>query len=60
MQYYTDGPSTPALRPGILYLDRLQSLADCVTTALLIEAWLALAQRPAPSYPEPGDLHATD
>jgi hypothetical protein len=59
MQYANDGPTPPPLIPSILYLDRLQSVADCVTTALLLEAWLMPAERPAPSYQDPGDSHAT-
>jgi hypothetical protein len=60
VQYYTDGPSPPALRPGILYLDRQQSLKDCVMTVWLLEAWLTPPESsPAPQV-APGERHATD
>lgn len=45
MRYPNDGPSPLPIAPGILYLDRGQSLAACAETAQMLEAWLT-AGRP--------------
>jgi len=61
----TDGPTPRPLTPGLVYLDGQQSLAECVETAWLLEAWLTSGcqteqDSPPPSCIDRGGSHATD
>lgn len=53
MLHLTDGPSMPVLlQPGIVVLDRAQSLESCCAVARLLDMWLQQEHSEPPDKPQ--------